>query len=184
MLSVRGPRGCPMTLAETSRPATAGFPTFTPSASVKSSTRPSFTSEPGSAASLSTRMRSRRVTWYCFPPLTTTADGELSGLGTARDCTKRLAHEDRGGDDDGKHDTGERGDRSRVQAPRDLRAAPPQEHRDADNNGRHREAQATEEKQPAGVLGRGREEQRREHSAVRKPGEDARSFEPRLGALV
>src|SRR5438128_543946 len=44
----------------------------------------------GPAARRSTRMRSPGVTRYCFPPLTTTADGELSGLGTARDCTKGL----------------------------------------------------------------------------------------------
>ena len=40
-------------------------------------------------------MWSPGATRYCFPPLTTTADSELSGLGTASDCTKlgdRLVH--------------------------------------------------------------------------------------------
>src|SRR5207302_9155387 len=50
--------------------------------------RPSFTEEPGSAASRSTRIWSPGATRYCLPPLTMTADSELSGLGTARDCTK------------------------------------------------------------------------------------------------
>src|SRR5882672_2062780 len=88
MLSVRGPRRCARTLASTSRPSTAGFPTLISSPLLNSKTRPSLTEEPGSAASRSTRMRSPGATRYCLPPLTMTADSELSGLGTARDCTK------------------------------------------------------------------------------------------------
>src|SRR5438270_392905 len=42
----------------------------------------------GAATIRSTRMRSPGATRYCLPPLTTTADSELSGLGTASDCTK------------------------------------------------------------------------------------------------
>src|SRR5438132_11641814 len=34
-------------------------------------------------------MRSPGATRYCLPPLTMTADSELSGLGTASDCTKQ-----------------------------------------------------------------------------------------------
>src|SRR5579864_8652428 len=94
MLSVRGPRSCAITFASTSIPSTAGLPTFTPSESLKSRTRPSFTEAPGSAPIRSTRIRSPAATRYCLPPLTTTAEAfvgasEPSGLGTASDCTKR-----------------------------------------------------------------------------------------------
>src|SRR5947199_9039950 len=78
-----------MTLASTSRPSIAGLPTLISSPSLNSSTRPSFTDDPGSAASRSTRMRSPGATRYCLPPLTMTADSELSGLGAASDCTKQ-----------------------------------------------------------------------------------------------
>src|SRR5437879_12282645 len=81
-----------MTLASTSRPSMAGLPTLISSPSLNSSTRPSFTEAPGSAARRSTRMRSPGTTRYCLPPLTTTADGELSGLGTANDSTKHPPH--------------------------------------------------------------------------------------------
>src|SRR6267378_8553766 len=98
MVSMRGPRRCASTFASTSTPSTS-LPTLTPLPSLRSRTRPSFTEEPGSAASWSTRMRSPGATRYCLPPLTTTADRELSGLGTASDCTKRwdcslLVHKD------------------------------------------------------------------------------------------
>src|SRR5579872_2856185 len=88
MPSVRGPRGWPITFASTSTPASA-FPSLRPSPSLTSSTRPSLIEAPASSESRSTRIRSPGETRYCLPPLTTTADGELSGLGTARDCTKR-----------------------------------------------------------------------------------------------
>src|SRR6266699_2891350 len=88
MLSTRGPRRCAITLASTSRPSIAGLPTLISLPSLNSRTRPSLTEEPGSAASRSTRILSPGATRYCLPPLTMTADSELSGLGTARDCTK------------------------------------------------------------------------------------------------
>src|SRR5712691_2038236 len=88
MLSTRGPRRWAITLASTSTPSTAGLPTLTSLPSVNSRTRPSFTDDPGSAAMRSTRIWSPGATRYCLPPLTMTADSELSGLGTARDCTK------------------------------------------------------------------------------------------------
>src|SRR3989442_3791603 len=89
MLSVRGPRRCAITFASTSSPSTAGLPTLISSPWLNKSTRPSLTEEPGSAASRSTRMRSPGATRYCLPPLTMQADSELSGLGTASDCTKQ-----------------------------------------------------------------------------------------------
>src|SRR5437899_7675946 len=52
-----------------------------------SRTRSSFTDEPGSAARRSTRILSPGATRYCFPPLTTTADSDPSGLGTNGDIT-------------------------------------------------------------------------------------------------
>src|SRR3989449_1943502 len=79
-----------MTLASTSRPSIAGLPTLISLPSLNSRTRPSLTEEPGSAARRSTRIWSPGATRYCLPPLTMTADSELSGLGTARDCTKPL----------------------------------------------------------------------------------------------
>src|SRR5260370_12977022 len=69
-----------------------GLPTLTSAPSLNSKTRPSFTEAPGSAARRSTRIWSPGATRYCLPPLTTTADSELSGLGTARDCTKAPPH--------------------------------------------------------------------------------------------
>src|SRR5256885_13504320 len=72
-------------------PSTAGLPTLTSPPSLTSRTRPSFTEEPGSAARRSTRMRSPGATRYCLPPLTITADSELSGLGTASDFTGKPA---------------------------------------------------------------------------------------------
>src|SRR3989454_9809034 len=79
-----------MTLASTSRPSIAGLPTLISLPSLNSRTRPSLTEEPGSAARRSTRIWSPGATRYCLPPLTMTADSELSGLGTARDSTKPL----------------------------------------------------------------------------------------------
>src|SRR2546427_5706265 len=76
-----------MTLASTSRPSIAGLPTLISLPSLNSKTRPSLTEEPGSAARRSTRIWSPGATRYCLPPLTMTADSELSGLGTAKDCT-------------------------------------------------------------------------------------------------
>src|SRR5258708_28584071 len=84
---MRGPRLCASTLASTSSPSITGFPTLISLPSLKSSTRPSLSDAPGSAVRRSTRILSPGATRYCFPPLTTTADSELSGLGTARDCT-------------------------------------------------------------------------------------------------
>src|SRR5216683_2363009 len=120
MLSIRGPRLWAITLASTSSPSTAGFPTLTSVPSLNSSTRSILIDEPGSAARRSTRIRSPGATRYCLPPLTMTADvvrdarepsagtRELSGLGTARDCTKRpegaSPHQDRGHDDDRQHE--------------------------------------------------------------------------------
>src|SRR5712691_6444212 len=132
MLSTRGPRRWAITLASTSTPSTAGLPTLTSLPSVNSRTRPSFTDDPGSAASRSTRMRSPGATRYCLPPLTMTADSELSGLGTASDCTKQRllpicgegllvdnrAPSDSNGLDDSQ--PGQRGDRGRA-AVRDQR---------------------------------------------------------------
>src|SRR6266851_5986224 len=95
MVSMRGPRRCASTLTSTSSPSTEGVPTLISSPLVNSRTRSSFRDEPGSAARRSTRMWSPGATRYCFPPLTTTADSEPSGLGTASDCTKlsdRLVH--------------------------------------------------------------------------------------------
>src|SRR5690348_1270286 len=89
MLSMRGPRLWSMTLASTSRPCRAE-PTFTSPPSAKSKTRPSLTEEPGSALMRSTRIRSPGATRYCLPPLTTTAESEPSGLGTATNCTRVL----------------------------------------------------------------------------------------------
>src|SRR5438445_8211503 len=127
MLSTRGPRRWAMTLASTSMPSIAGLPTLTSLPSLNSRTRPSFTDDPGSAAMRSTRIWSPGATRYCLPPLTMTADSELSGLGTARDCTKGtspghsplvgraregrqgLPHQDRGHDHDHEHKPGERG---------------------------------------------------------------------------
>src|SRR5258708_8685736 len=88
MVSMRGPRRCASTLTSTSSPSTEGVPTLISSPLVNSRTRSSFRDEPGSAARRSTRMWSPGATRYCFPPLTTTADSEPSGLGTASDCTK------------------------------------------------------------------------------------------------
>src|ERR1700716_2333339 len=88
MVSMRGPRRCAITLASTSTPSMAGVPTLISLPSLKRRTRPSFSDAPGSAVRRSTRIRSPGATRYCLPPLTTTADSELSGLGTARDCTK------------------------------------------------------------------------------------------------
>src|ERR1700682_5188788 len=95
MVSIRGPRRWSSTLTSTSRPSTDGAPTLMSSPLVNSRTRSSFRDEPGSAARRATRMWSPGATLYFFPPLTTTADSELSGLGTASDCTKlsdRLVH--------------------------------------------------------------------------------------------
>src|SRR5690349_15667995 len=86
-----------MTFASTSRPSIAGLPTLTSPPSLNRRTRPSFTEAPGSAAMRSTRIWSPGATRYCLPPLTTTADSELSGLGTASDCTKHPPHSLGGG---------------------------------------------------------------------------------------
>src|ERR1700693_226832 len=94
MLSMRGPRRCWSTLTSTSRPSTAGEPTVISSPFRSSSTWPSFSDEPGSAVGRSTRILSPGATRYCFPPLTTTADSNASGLGTACDCTKGTVSED------------------------------------------------------------------------------------------
>src|ERR1700676_486219 len=88
MLSRRGPRRCWSTLTSTSMPSTPGEPTVMSSPFRRSSTRPSFSDDPGSAERRSTRILSPGATRYCLPPLTTTADSEESGLGTASDCTK------------------------------------------------------------------------------------------------
>src|ERR1700687_4456917 len=96
MVAMRAPRRWASPLTSTSRPSTEGVPTLISSPLVKSRTRSSFRDDPGSAARRSTRMWSPGATRYCFPPLTTTADSEPSGLGTACDCTKlgdRLVHE-------------------------------------------------------------------------------------------
>src|SRR5260370_4917780 len=88
MLSIRGPRRWAITFASTSMPLSCD-PTWNSSPSLTITTRPSLTEDPGSAARRSTRIRSPGATRYCLPPLTTTADAEISGLGTASDCTKR-----------------------------------------------------------------------------------------------
>src|ERR1700730_16222415 len=85
---MRGPRRCASTLTSTSSPASSLPATLMSSPFRNSSTRSSFRDEPGSALRRSTRMWSPGATRYCFPPLTTTADSEESGLGTASDCTK------------------------------------------------------------------------------------------------
>src|SRR6202521_5584591 len=94
MLSRRGPRRCWSTLTSTSRPSMPGAPTVISSPFRSSSTRPSFSDAPGSAERRSTRILSPGATRYCLPPLTTTADSEESGLGTASDCTKGTVSED------------------------------------------------------------------------------------------
>src|SRR4029077_13805259 len=94
MLSRRGPRRCWSTLTSTSMPSMPGEPTVMSSPFRSSSTRPSFSDEPGSAERRSTRILSPGATRYCLPPLTTTADSEESGLGTASDCTKGTVSED------------------------------------------------------------------------------------------
>src|SRR5258707_14864479 len=68
-------------------PSMAGAPTLMSDPSWPSSTRSSFTDEPGSAARRSTRILSPGATRYCLPPLTTTADSNASGLGTNGDIT-------------------------------------------------------------------------------------------------
>src|SRR5450759_4717477 len=93
MLSMRGPRRCCRTLTSTSNPSTPGEPIVMSSPFRSSSTRPSFNDEPGSAVRRSTRILSPGATRYCFPPLTTTADSDASGLGTACDCTKGTVSE-------------------------------------------------------------------------------------------
>src|SRR5260370_6095985 len=65
----------------------AGEPTLMSVPSRTSSTRSSFTDEPGSAARRSTRTLSPGATRYCLPPLTMTADNDASGLGTKGDIT-------------------------------------------------------------------------------------------------
>src|SRR5579859_750312 len=87
MVSIRGPRRWARTLASISSPSTSGAPTWIVSPSCSSRTRPNLTDEPGSAASRSTRTWSPGATRYCFPPLTTTAVSNPSGLGTVRHCT-------------------------------------------------------------------------------------------------
>src|ERR1700682_1896362 len=94
MLSMRGPRLCWRTLTSTSSPSTAGEPTLISSPFTNSRTRSSFSDEPASALRRSTRILSPGATRYCLPPLTTTADSEESGLGTASDCTKGTVSED------------------------------------------------------------------------------------------
>src|SRR5712672_2792619 len=61
---------------------------------LNSRTRSSLNEEPGSADRRSTRIWSPGATRYCFPPLTTTADSNASGLGTASDCTKGTVSKD------------------------------------------------------------------------------------------
>src|ERR1700674_1177761 len=94
MPSRRGPRLCCSPLPSTSRPSMPGAPTVISSPFRSSSTRPSFSDDPGSAERRSTRILSPGATRYCLPPLTTTADSEESGLGTASDCTKGTVSED------------------------------------------------------------------------------------------
>src|SRR5437867_1316 len=191
-----------MTLASTSRPSIAGLPTLISSPSLNSSTRPSFTDDPGSAASRSTRMRSPGATRYCLPPLTTTADAELSGLGTAKDCTKPFsspfrgrcpagpyagqgsAQKGRGDHDDQEHQSREGGDHPRVQAARDGAASPAQEHGEPDDHDRYRKREAEEPQQAGRIVDRRRDEQSREEPAVRKPGQDPAGVEPLPDALV
>src|SRR5712691_1300141 len=187
MLSTRGPRRWAITLASTSTPSTAGLPTLTSLPSVNSRTRPSFTDDPGSAAMRSTRIWSPGATRYCLPPLTMTADSELSGLGTARDCTKGghpnlsrplatcgegkggaagLSHQDRGHDDEREHQPGERRHSTRIQRPDTGGPAPTGQSAQSDHDRGDQERDAGEAQESRKVVARRRHEQRGEQPTV------------------
>src|SRR2546430_13596158 len=173
-----------MTFASTSRPSTPGLPILTSLPSFIIRTRPSLTEEPGSAASRSTRMRSPGATRYCLPPLTMTADSELSGLGTASDCTKQRllpiygeglfvdnpASSDSNGLDDSQ--PGQRGDRGRA-AVRDQRQRDAGDRQQADGHPdglehldqEHREHAAGQQLAEAVRSDAGRAQNRKQQSA-------------------
>src|SRR5712664_4055545 len=166
---MRGPRRCASTLTSTSRPSIAGEPTLMSLPFRSSRTRPSFNEEPGSAARRSTRIWSPGATRYCLPPLTTTADSDSSGLGTAKhstNCRWVLPGEGQRGDYEGEDQQGVRRDRPRVEPARPFRT--PLRKNSADQDGRKRcdHADAEEANRARDVIGRRRKEQGREESAV------------------
>src|SRR5690349_95839 len=182
MLSIRGPRRWAITLASTSSPSTDGFPTLTSLPSLNSSTRPILIDESGSASRRSTRIRSPGATRYCLPPLTMTADAKESGLGTARDCTKRprraLPDQDRGHHYNRQHEHRVRGDHPRIQAPRQGRATPADQEREPQDHRRDHERNPEKPERAAEVVRRRRDEQSREEPAVGKPRQDSARVEP------
>src|SRR5882672_8678539 len=116
-----------------------GVPTSMVSPSCSRRMRPNFTEDPGSAASRSTSTRSPGATRYCLPPLTTTADSDSSGLGTAKhstNCRWVLPGEGQGGDYEGEDQQGVRRDRPRVEPARPFRT--PLRKNSADQDGRKR----------------------------------------------
>src|SRR5437899_2749223 len=168
-------------------PSMTGAPTLISLPSLNSRTRPSVSDEPGSAVRRSTRIRSPGATRYCFPPLTTTAEREPSGLGTASDCTSKLLPSprrgERWGEGDGtqsplekrspdqhhQHQRRIRRNRPLVQSPR-RGHPPPSQHGAGDNHQPgHRSRDAEETQQPHHIVAGRRKEQRCEQSAVGEP---------------